>query len=95
MYDNYKEVIDEKFAEISRPGSNFDDTLLKALNELLDTPQVPVPIEVYTDSVMYKFKDERLENLSAPQKQMLRMGPENMRRIKDVLREVKEELEAR
>jgi hypothetical protein len=94
VYENYREVIEEKFAEISRPGADFDNSLLRAIDELLDTPQVPVPIEVYSESVMYKFKDPKLEALSAPQKQLLRTGPENMRRIKEVLRELKDEIEA-
>ncbi|MFT6268100.1 MAG: hypothetical protein ACJAVV_000905 [Alphaproteobacteria bacterium] len=95
VFDNYEAGIKEKYAEISRPGQNFDSALIDAINTLLDTPQVPVPIEVYTDSVMFKFKDERLEKLSGPQKQLLRTGPENMRRIKDVLRSVKETLQER
>ena len=95
VFDNYENDIREKFAEISRPGKNFDSALIDAINTLLDTPQVPVPIEVYSDSVMYKFKDEQLESLSGPQKQLLRTGPENMRRIKDILRSVKDALEER
>lgn len=95
VYDTYKDTIDRKFAEISRPGTSFDNTLIDAINEILDTPEVPMPIEIYSESVMYKFKDERLEGLSGPQKQLLRTGPENMRRIKDVLRSLKSELEAR
>ncbi len=95
VYDTYKSSIVEKYAEISRPGANFDRTLIQAIDELLDTPQVPMPIEVFSESVMYKFKDARLENLSAPQKQLLRTGPENMRRIKAILRDLKSELQAR
>ncbi|MGQ8366450.1 DUF3014 domain-containing protein [Glaciecola sp. 1036] len=93
LLDTYRSEIEARFAEISRPNENFNDTLIAAIDTLLDTPQVPVPIEVYSDSVMYKFKDERLEALSLPQKQMLRMGPDNMRRLKDILREIKSELE--
>lgn len=95
IYDTYKPDIDERFAEISRPGTRFDDALIDAINELLDTPEVPMPIEVFSESVVYKFKDPRIEALSGPQKQLLRTGPDNMRRIKDVLRTLKEELEAR
>jgi hypothetical protein len=95
VFDNYESNIREKFAEISRPGQNFDSSLIDAINTLLDTPQVPVPIEVYSESVVYKFKDEQLEALSGPQKQLIRTGPENMRRIKDVLRSVKQALEDR
>jgi hypothetical protein len=42
---------------------------------------------------MYKYKDERLEALSGPQKQLLRTGPENMRRIKAKLREIKDAMQ--
>ena len=95
IYDIYKADIDERFAEISRPGARFDDALIDAINELLDTPEVPMPIEVFSESVVYKYKDPRIEALSGPQKQLLRTGPDNMRRIKDVLRTLKDALEAR
>lgn len=95
VFESYEKTIKDKFAEVSRPGQSFDSALIEAIDTLLNTPQVPVPIEVYTNSVMFKFKDERLEKLSSAQKQMLRTGPENMRRIKDVLRKMKQELEAR
>ncbi|MCC2616966.1 DUF3014 domain-containing protein [Aestuariibacter halophilus] len=89
LYRTYKPAIREVYAEIGDPDDNFDYVLVDAINHLLDTPEVPVPVEVYTDSVMYKYRNERLENLSAVQKQLLRTGPENMRRIKAKLRELK------
>lgn len=95
VFDNYEDTIKEKYAEISRPGQSFDNALVDAIDTLLDTPQISVPIEVYTDSVMFKFKDEQLEKLSGPQKQLLRTGPENMRRIKAILRKLKEAIQAR
>lgn len=95
IFDKYRPKIEEKFAEISRPNQAFDDALLDSINLLLDTPMIPVPIEVYSESVMYKFKDERIEALAEPQKQLLRTGPQNMRRIKDVLRDLKKALESR
>jgi hypothetical protein len=93
LYQDYQGPINDIFGEISTSGGSFDRTLVKAIDELLDTPEVPVPVEVYTDSVMYRYTDERLESLTAPQKQLLRTGPENMRRIKAKLREIKQSLE--
>jgi hypothetical protein len=92
LYALYKPAIDEIFAEISDPDDEFDEKLIMAIDLLLNTPEVPVPVEVYTDSVMFKYKDSQLESLTAPQKQLLRTGPENMRRIKAKLREFKEAL---
>jgi hypothetical protein len=92
LYQEYKPAIEEIFAEIGSPSDSFDEKLEEAIDVLLNTPEVPFPVEVYTDSVMFKFSDSQLESLTAPQKQLLRTGPENMRRIKAKLREIKETL---
>lgn len=92
LYQLYKPTITDIYAEIGDPDENFDNILKQAINHLLDTPEVPVPVEVYTESVMYKYRDSRLEELSGPQKHLLRTGPENMRRIKAKLREVLQSL---
>jgi hypothetical protein len=93
-YKRYAPYVDIEniFSEIGNPSDSFDQKLEEAIDVLLDTPEVPFPVEVFTDSVMYKFADKQLESLSAPQKQLLRTGPENMRRIKAKLREIKETL---
>jgi hypothetical protein len=95
IYGIYKDDIQAKFAEIGDPDQDFDSVLLDAIDQLLDTPEVPVPVEVYTDSVAYKYADDRLESLNEPQKQLLRTGPDNMRRIKAKLRELKVLVEER
>lgn len=89
MYKQYKPQIQEKYAEIGDPDQPFDEVISEAIDQLLNTPEVPVPVEVYSDSVAYKYADPQLENLSEPQKQLLRTGPDNMRRIKAKLRELK------
>ncbi len=93
LYDTYAPAIADIYAEIGDPDDDFKYVLFDAINHLLDTPEVPFPVEVYSDSVMYKYKDERLESLSGPQKQLLRTGPENMRRIKAKLRELKDAMQ--
>ena len=92
LYQLYEDKIDAAFAEIALPGQSFDRALVDAIDVLLDTPEVPTPVEVYRDSVMYKYRDERLEALSLPQKQMLRLGPDNMRRVKAKLRALRDSL---
>ena len=95
IYGIYKGDIQAKFSEIGNPDEDFNQVLLEAIDQLLDTPEVPVPVEVYSDSVAYKYADERLENLNEPQKQLLRTGPDNMSRIKAKLRELKVLVEER
>jgi hypothetical protein len=88
VYRMYKGDIQAKYDEIGDPDTPFNDVLLTAIDQLLDTPEVPVPVEVLSDSVSYTYADERLEALNEPQKQLLRTGPDNMRRIKAKLREL-------
>ncbi len=92
LFDKYRPAVEDMYAEIADGSSDFNDVLTDAINHLLDTPEVPNPVEVYTESVMYKYSDERLEALSHVQKQLLRTGPDNMRRIKAKLREIKDAL---
>lgn len=92
LYEIYKPTITEIYAEIGDPDEDFDYRIVDAIDHLLDTPEIPVPVEVYTDSVMYKYRIDQVEDLSAPQKQLLRTGPENMRVIKAKLREIKSQL---
>lgn len=94
LYNTYKPAIANIFAEVGDPSEDFDARLVDAIDHLLDTPEVPVPVEVYTDSVMYKFRIDRVEDLSGPQKQLLRTGPENMRLIKAKLRELRDALQS-
>lgn len=93
LMNTYRSTLESKFAEIAPPNTSFNSTLVQAIDELLDTPIIPMPIEVYSDSVMFKFKDEQLEALSGPQKQLIRTGPENTRRIKDILRNLQDALQ--
>ncbi|HSO23493.1 MAG TPA: DUF3014 domain-containing protein, partial [Chondromyces sp.] len=49
----------------------------------------PGPIEVEQRAIVYAYADDRLEHLSDAQKQLLRMGPENVRRVAATLGELR------
>ncbi len=89
LFNTYQPAMADKYAEVGATHKPFREVVEQAIEHLLDTPEVPTPIEVTTDSVMYKYVDPQLEQLSAVQKQLLRTGPENMRQIKAKLREIK------
>ena len=42
--------------------------------------------------VLYQFADPQMEALSAGEKLLIRMGPENARKVKEMLREVRRTL---
>jgi hypothetical protein len=59
-----------------------------AIRQALLTPEVPAAIELVQPKVLYKYADPALEALPPLQKQLLRMGPANLERVKGHLREV-------
>lgn len=59
-----------------------------ALRQALQTPDVPDEIELVQPKVLYKYADPALEALPPLQKQLMRMGPTNLERVKSHLREV-------
>ena len=70
-------------------SASFDAQLERAIVELLEVPVVEGEVALKSRGATgYAFADPRLEELSPPQKQLLRMGPDNVRLIQAKLREI-------
>lgn len=75
------------------PGTDFETTLKSAIEHLSATPLPAEELEVVRgDDGLYNFADPRLEVLSAPQKQLLRLGQRNGARVRAKLAEVEQAL---
>ncbi len=81
-------ILNDAFAELGYENVTFNHTVKTAIREMLNAPVIERPIELTSISVNYKFKDSDLENLSDAQKLMIRMGPQNSRKVKAALRKV-------
>ncbi len=88
VFTQYEPLFDEAYAEISRPGTSFRKRLEGAVNVLNATPVQHGLIELQSDKIMYTYADEKLESLPAAQRQMLRIGPDNMARVTTKLNEL-------
>jgi hypothetical protein len=77
------------YEELGFPGKYFNDRLVEAIDNLVAAPEIAGPVRITRDKVLYTFADEELENRSAGQKIMIRMGPENAVRVKAKLREIR------
>ncbi len=82
MMQRYRPLIVAALAEIGYPDTAPEQVLLEAIAVLNDTPAVGTVVELTDDTVMYRFADPALESLPDAQKQMLRLGPDNIRRVK-------------
>lgn len=89
LYGTLKPRIEEAYAEQGFPHVAFDRTLERAIVRLLQTPVVAEGAAVHPRGAeMFAYADQRLENLSPAQKQLLRMGPRNARIVQEKLREI-------
>jgi hypothetical protein len=88
LYATLKPRIEEAHRDLGSAAVSFDSTLERALIVLLKTPIVADPVLLKQKGIGYAYADERLESLTAAQKQLLRMGPRNVGIIKRGLRDI-------
>lgn len=88
LFRSLKPLFQEAYRELGYPTADFEDTLVRAILELLRTPIVENEIFVERAVVNYTIVDPVLEELSEAQKHLLRMGPDNVAAIQMKLREI-------
>lgn len=87
LFRQLKPVIQEAYRDLGYPDRDFQDTLVKAIRELLRVPVVK-DVLVQKKVVSYGMVDPQLEKLSQAQKHLLRMGPDSVQKIQSKLREL-------
>ncbi|MBZ4422034.1 DUF3014 domain-containing protein [Myxococcus sp. RHSTA-1-4] len=92
VYRELKPLIDQAHREIAPPAQTFDGTFSRAIQHLLAVPVQEGAVEVEPRGALYAYASPELEGLSAAQKHLLRMGPQNMRIIQGKLRELQSAL---
>ncbi|NLV25444.1 MAG: DUF3014 domain-containing protein [Deltaproteobacteria bacterium] len=85
-------LFQQAYDELGVVGGQFHQRLLEGIDHLLSTPEPRQPVPLIQPHVLYRFADPDLENLSAGQKTLLRMGPENAAVVKNKLREFRKVL---
>ena len=88
IYATLKPRIEEAHRDLGSADQSFDRTLERAILALLNTPVVDGPLLLKPKGIGYAYADERVESLTGAQKQLLRMGPRNVRIIKIRLRDI-------
>jgi hypothetical protein len=81
VYKTIRPRLNEAYQQSGNPGGNVESALLKTIDILLDTPTVKDPIEVIGSGAQWSFTNDDLESLMPTQKQLLRMGPENVEKL--------------
>ena len=100
VYARLYPLFQQAYEELGYPGRYFNDRLIAVIDHLLAAPtpepgDAPLAIRVVEVRgevpserpwLRYEYADPRLQSLSAGQKAMLRVGVDNARRLKAVLR---------
>jgi hypothetical protein len=92
LYVRFYPLFQQAYAELGYPSRYFNDRLFEVIDHLLATPDVRGPIALVQPKVLYEYADPALQDLSAGQKMLVRMGPENEAKVKAKLRELKKAL---
>jgi hypothetical protein len=92
MYFRWYPLLQNAYEDLGYPGQYFNDRVVQVIDHLLETPNVRGPIALTQPKVFYEFADPTLEERSAGQKTLIRMGPENAAAVKQKLRELRTEL---
>jgi hypothetical protein len=89
MYRRYYPLLQEAYVELGNPDTVFETRVREVIDHLLATPEVAEPIALVQPKVLYEYRDPALEELSAGQKILIRIGPEHRALIKSKLREIR------
>jgi hypothetical protein len=91
-YVRFYPLFQKAYQDLGYPHGYFNDRLVEVIDHLLATPDVPAPVALTQPKVLYQFADPALEQLSAGQKIIIRMGPVNESRVKAKLRDIRRAL---
>jgi hypothetical protein len=94
IYLRFYPWFQQAYEELGYPKAYFNDRLVAVIDHLLAAPEPGGPILLTQPKVLYQYLDPQLEALSAGQKTLVRMGPDNARRVKGKLRELRREITA-
>jgi Protein of unknown function (DUF3014) len=88
LYLTLKPRITDAYRTLGYPEGDFDPVLERALGVLLATPAIEGDIALREKVITYQFADPDVESLPAAARQLLRMGPDNLRIVQAKLRDI-------
>lgn len=89
LYFHFYPLFQQAYQNLGYPNGYFNDRLVETIDNLLQAPDVKGDVALVRPNVMYQYADPNLESLSAGQKVLLRMGPDNAAAVKAKLQELK------
>ncbi len=92
VYRNYYPLFQQAYVDLGYPNGYFNNRLIEVIDHLLETPELSGDVKLTQPSVFYEYADPTLEERSAGQKVLMRMGNANATTVKTKLRELRREI---
>lgn len=100
LYKRFYPQFQQAYEELGYPGRHFNDRVVEVIDLLLATPEPAAPVAVRLPVIqgpiqpqrpwlLYEFVDPQQQALPAGSQLLLRMGPENQRRLNVRLTELR------
>ena len=94
VFTTLRPRIAEAYARQGHPDGGFDDAVTRAVAVVTSTPDVPEEAALVPGKGGYAYANPAYEQLPPAQKQLIRMGPENVRRVREAAQRFGEALSA-
>lgn len=82
-------LFQDAYKSLGYPNGYFNDRLVAVIDHLIATPYAKQPIQLVNGPGIYQFADPALESLSAGQKIIVRIGPDNGAKVRAKLKEIR------
>jgi hypothetical protein len=92
LYRRFYPLFQRAYQELGYPDAQFNDRLIVVIDDLLAAPDPEPPVQLAQPKVLYEYADPSLENRSAGQKILMRVGRENATVFKAKLREIRRQV---
>lgn len=81
LFQTFRPQLRDTYASLGYPIEAMDNTLIAALDAIIAAPTREQPPELVSKGALWAYRDADLERRSDLQKQLLRFGPDNTRRL--------------
>jgi hypothetical protein len=93
-YRHFYPLFQQAYRELGYPKGEFNDRLVEAIDDMLEAPQPEPPVALVSPRAMFDYAKPELQEASAGQKILMRLGPESEGRVKIKLRELRRALDS-
>lgn len=89
LYNNLQPLFQQAYRNLGYPDGDFREATARAVRQVLTTPVPEAPVRLVPDGVStWAYASPSLESLAPVQRQLLRLGPDNLRRVQKKVREI-------